>query len=507
MITSGFFNSVVSADGKGDRLYTAEQMSAIFDGLINDGIFASIGDTLVVNATTELNTVSVGTGKCWFNHTWTLNNAAFLLECPTAKDMSTSQERIDAIVVEVDATDAVRNNSIICIKGTASTSPVKPSLIKSERKNQHALCYIRRKAGNDIISQANIENVVGTDETPFVTGIVQVTSLDKLLGQWTDQLDQYMAAGESKIDNFIDTEKNDFNTWYADMKQLMGDVTVELNDWTVAEKNKIITWFDDIKGQLSADPALNLQMQIDADEVERILMDGLPDGTKTFSEDGMVIVSEDTKGRVLTKTFTDNFLTITSVLKSEISKNYLPYPYAAFNGATTVTKDGVTFTNNGDGTVTANGTATGIIWFILPGIDFTLPKALYSLSGCPVGGSKETYYFGASLYNGNTIVTDSTANDVGYGATLDTTDKTYTSARVFISIQAGTTVNNVKFNPKVMAKGAELGKMIKKISANGKTIETTLKNYSDTIPNLVEIERGLDTIIATENTYIGGDNT
>lgn len=495
-VTCGFFNSKI-VDNKSDRLYNAEQMSAIFDGLINDGVFASIGDNLVVTAGSG-NTVNVGTGKCWFDHTWTLNDAPLPIDCGAPDN---NMPRIDAIVVEVDSVDK-RDNFIKVVKGTPSQyNTTKPTL----SSNQHTLCYITRNPGAAAISQANIENVVGTDETPFVTGIVQVTSLDKLLGQWQQELDDFIDAGEMKLDNFITGEETDFNTWYAEMKQLMADFAVELNNWTVAEKNTIINWFNDIKGQLSADPALNLQMQIDADEVERLLMEGLPDGTKTFSEDGTVIVSEDTKGRILTKTFTDNFLTITSVLKSNVSKNYLSYPYVAFNGAETTTRYGVTFTDNGDGTVTANGTATAIIWFILPGNDFTLPKASYSLSGCPVGGSEETYYFGASLYNDNTIVAGSTANDVGYGATLDTTDKTYTSARVFICVQTGATVNNVTFNPKVMAPGAELGKMVKKISSDGKTIETTLSNYSDTIPNLVEIERGLDTIIATENTYIALD--
>lgn len=504
MITSGFFNSVVSADGKGDRLYTAEQMSAIFDGLINDGVFASIGDTLVVSATTESNIVSVGTGKCWFNHTWTLNSTPLLIECPSAKDMSASQERIDAIVVEVNASDAVRNNTITYVKGTANTSPTKPDLTTSERINQHALCYIRRKAGVDTITQADIENVVGTDETPFVTGIVQVTSLDKLLGQWQQELDDFIAAGGVKLDNFITAEENDYTKWWSDMQVLMKNVADELTTWTAAEKSKIMSWFNEVKGQLGEDPAFNLQNQIDADEVERILMNGLPDGTKTISEDGTVIKTIDSNGRALVKTFTNNFLTITSVLTDREIKEYLPYPYVAFNGTTTATRYGVTFTDNGDGTVTANGTATGVIWFILPGNDFTLPQDTYVLSGCPVGGSEETYYFGASLYNNDTIVSGSAANDIGAGATLDTTDKTYTSVRIFICIKTGTTVTNLRFNPKVMTYGSELGRLVKKISADGKTIETTLTNNSEVIPNLVEIERAVDAIIANENTYISG---
>lgn len=494
-VTCGFFNSVVK-DGKSDRLYNAEQMSAIFDGLINDGVFASIGDNLVVTASSG-NTVSVGTGKCWFNHTWTLNDAPLLIDCGTPDNNMT---RIDAIIVEVDSIDK-RDNFIKIKKGTASQyNPTKPSL----STYQHALCYITRKPAATAITQADIENAVGTSETPFVTGIVQVTSLDKLLGQWRQELDDFIAAGENKLDDFIDAEEADYDAWYADMQKHMQDIITEVNTWTAGEKSTILKWFNDVKGQLGEDPAFNLQNQINADEVERILMNGLPDGTKTISDDGTVIKTIDSQGRTLVKTFTNNFLTITSVLTDREIKDYLSYPYVAFNGAKTATRYGVTFTDNGDGTVTANGTATGIIWFILPGNDFTLPQDTYILSGCPVGGSAETYYFGASLYNDTTIVANSTVNDTGYGVTLDTTDKTYTSVRVFICIQTGTTVNNLIFDPKVRTSGSELGRLVKTISADGKTIETTLTNNSEVIPNLAEIEKAVDAIIANENSYIEG---
>ena len=499
-VSCGFFNSVV-AEGEPDRLYNAEQMSSIFDGLVNDGVFASIGDTLVVTASSG-NVVQVGTGKCWFNHTWTLNDAPLLIDCG---DADTNMTRIDAIVVEVNNNDDTRDNFIKVIHGTASTyNPTKPILAKGERLNQHALCYITRKAGSTGITQSNIENAVGTDETPFVTGIVQVTSLDTLLGQWTDQLNRYIAAGKVKIDNFIAGEETEYESWYAEMKQLMADVAVELNVWTTTEKNTIMTWFDNIKGQLSEDQAVNLQGQINADEVERILMDGFPDGTKTFSEDGTVIKSVDSQGRVLTKTFTDNFLTITSVLKDREDAEYLAYPYSGVGRGKTVTQSGITFTDNGDRTISINGTATSDLYFIISESTFTLEPYAYSLSGCPAGGSVETYYFGADLYNGDTYVGNSTEKDVGYGATLDLADKTYTKVNAFISIKSGVTVSNVTFNPSIMAVGSELGRLVKKFSEDGKTITSTITNNYDVIPNLAEIENAVDAIIANEDSYIGG---
>ena len=75
---------------------------------------------------------------------------------------------------------------------------------------------------------------------------------------------------------------------------------------------------------------------------------------------------------------------------------------------------------------------------------------------------------------------------------------------IFILIKSGVTVDNIIFNPSVNITGSVLGTLVKKISADGKNIETTLTNNSDTVPNLVEIERAVDAIIANENSYIEG---
>ena len=41
-VTYGFYNSLNK-----DRVYNAEQMSSIFNGIITDGVFASIGGSLM----------------------------------------------------------------------------------------------------------------------------------------------------------------------------------------------------------------------------------------------------------------------------------------------------------------------------------------------------------------------------------------------------------------------------------------------------------------------------
>lgn len=52
----------------------------------------------------------------------------------------------------------------------------------------------------------------------------------------------------------------------------------------------------------------------DDDEIDRILTAGLTDGYKHFSDDGTIISTTDSEGRVLTKTFSDDFKTCTTVL-------------------------------------------------------------------------------------------------------------------------------------------------------------------------------------------------
>ena len=60
-VTSGFFNAL-----NNDRKYNAEQISAIFDGLIHDGVFDSIGEIFGTVPGDGLQ-VLVKTGKAWFH--------------------------------------------------------------------------------------------------------------------------------------------------------------------------------------------------------------------------------------------------------------------------------------------------------------------------------------------------------------------------------------------------------------------------------------------------------
>lgn len=201
-VTYGFYDSL-----NHDRLYNAQQMSAIFDGIINDGVFMSVGNQFHTVAGTGMQVI-VKSGRAWFDSTWTLNDAEYPLSIDAADVLLT---RIDAIVLEVNSEVATRANTIKVVKGTPASTPAKPTLTNTATIHQHALAYVTVAKNTTAITNSMIEIVVGKTETPYVTAILQTTDITDLYNQWEDYFQ---------------------------------------------------TWFDTVRGTLDGDVALNLQNQI-----------------------------------------------------------------------------------------------------------------------------------------------------------------------------------------------------------------------------------------------------
>ena len=116
-------------------------------------------------------------------------------------------------------------------------------------------------------------------------------------------------------------------------------------------------------------------------------------------------------------------------------KNLIPYPYAKG----TDTLNGVTFTVNNDGTITADGTAIENAIFVFHNFDFSLSAGTYTVSGLENGGAKtyclqisrDNYAENWNLYNGNIQIN------------LENTS----SMLLQFVIYKGTTVNNVVLKP------------------------------------------------------------
>ena len=248
-VTSGFYNSI-----NGDRTYNAEQMSAIFDGIINDGVLANIGKVFQVRVSvSERGIVSVGTGRAWFNSTWIYNDSPGFIQLA---DSDSLLDRIDAVVIEVDHSESVRAANIKRVTGTAASNPTKPAMTNTDEVHQYPLAYIHRTAGTNAISDSDITNAVGTSECPYVTGILQVQSIDNIVAQWQAQWNEWFSnvktTGEGDLSSFISQAQNEFNTWFNQIKGTLGDdAATNLAAQIVEIQNRIDNLSFDCDAELS----------------------------------------------------------------------------------------------------------------------------------------------------------------------------------------------------------------------------------------------------------------
>lgn len=218
----GFYNSL-----NGDRKYDSEDLSRMFDGIIYDGVIGAVGDTFAVKAGTG-NTVNVSSGRAWFNHTWTYNDAPMPISCGSAAVLL---DRYDAIVLEVNAASDVRKNSIKVVTGTEASIPVKPTMENTEFVHQYPLAYILRKAGSSSISQSQIENAVGTEACPICTGVLKSLNVEQMVAQWEAQFDEWFQSAKDTLSgdvagNLLNKIEN-----AEDKIPYMYTATLSVNNW------------------------------------------------------------------------------------------------------------------------------------------------------------------------------------------------------------------------------------------------------------------------------------
>lgn len=218
----GFYNSL-----NGDRKYDSEDLSRMFDGIIYDGVIGAVGDTFAVKAGTG-NTVNVSSGRAWFNHTWTYNDAPMPISCGSAAVLL---DRYDAIVLEVNAASDVRKNSIKVVTGTEASNPAKPAMENTEFVHQYPLAYILRKAGSSSISQSNIENAVGTEACPICTGVLKSLNVEQMMAQWEAQFDEWFQSAKDALSGDVAGNLLNKIEKAEDKIPYMYTATLSVNNW------------------------------------------------------------------------------------------------------------------------------------------------------------------------------------------------------------------------------------------------------------------------------------
>lgn len=349
---SGFFNSVDH-----DRLYDATDISRLFDGLIRDGIFASIGDCLVVKQSNQMN-VTVGTGRAWFNHTWSYNDALYPVTIPPSEIL---MDRIDAVVLEINSVESVRANSIKLIKGTPSSTPAKPVLTNAKEIHQYPLAYVTVGKEVTSIRQADIENCVGTSVCPFVTGILEVISIEQLIPQWKDILNRFIEENTANFNTWMNGEKQDYQAWLTAAKK-------EITDWQATSKSDYQKWYDSIKNgydqwfaTIKAAYDVNWSTFQQWEKESQTEFDKWFENMKNKLEGDLgakLTLEAEKLGKekvsLIESTKTDLKGTVEApLMMGNATRNLLPYPYVKASGSVS---HGVTMTYTKEGTVSFKGT-------------------------------------------------------------------------------------------------------------------------------------------------------
>ncbi len=220
---SGFFNSV-----NGDRKYTADEISEVFEGLIGNGVFESVGDCLAVRPHDGM-TIAVGTGRGWFNRRWVKNDTEPLYLELNASDVTLN--RYAAICIRVDDTTAVRSADIYVKYSDLASNPDKPDMVRTDEVNEYCLAYIYIKAGATAITVRDITDTrMDARLCGWVTGLVEQVDTTTLWLQWEAEFHDWFNALVEYLDENTETKL------VADMQALQNRVakyalTIKTTDW------------------------------------------------------------------------------------------------------------------------------------------------------------------------------------------------------------------------------------------------------------------------------------
>lgn len=220
--TSGFFNSIDN-----DRLYNADQMSEIFDGLITQGVYESIGKKLAVQPNSGM-TIQINTGRGWFGSRWVKNDSEYLL---TLEDSDVLLNRYAAICIRADLADSARTAEPYIKYSDFATSPVKPAMERTEFVKEYCLAYVLIKGGATEITAADITDTrPNTSLCGWVTGLIKQVDSDTLWSQWQAQFEDFMAKQDESVadkdqafSDFMALKQSEFTTWFNSLQGVLSE--------------------------------------------------------------------------------------------------------------------------------------------------------------------------------------------------------------------------------------------------------------------------------------------
>lgn len=241
--TYGFFNSV-----NGDRLYNAYQMSSIFEGLISNGVYESVGNKLAVRPNSGM-TIQISTGRGWFNKHWVNNDSDIML---TLEGSDVILNRYCAVCIRVDDTDSGRKAEPYLKYSDFATTPVKPSMTRTETINEYCLAYVYIKAGATAITAADIIDTRSNQSLcGWVHGLIDQLDSNTLF-------EQYTAIFNEWFNGLQDVISGDVETTLVDAMPKSVTVTLNASSWSSNAQSVTVSGMNDTKGVIVQSNGANI---------------------------------------------------------------------------------------------------------------------------------------------------------------------------------------------------------------------------------------------------------
>ena len=235
----GYFDSEVTGfdDATGlpifDRAQDSDFMAAMFASIWGNGVYPNPSDNLqVMERDDDFFGVKVMPGRCWIQGRFGKEPEPVNFEFSAA---STSADRIDSIVVELDKQN--REITIKKVEGTAAGTPVPPDLVRTSDIYQICLaqCKVRKNATK--VNQSDITDTrMNTALCGYVTGVITQVDTTTIFNQYLAWLEESREAWG----DWSEAEKEKWYAWWADQHDTSGYVTA----------NNIYTYFTPIVQQI-----------------------------------------------------------------------------------------------------------------------------------------------------------------------------------------------------------------------------------------------------------------
>lgn len=262
MFSFGFYNSK-----DGDRKYNASHFGKIFDGVIQDGVFGTVGNifSVVPKATPDLSVI-INPGKAWLMHTWNILDAKATL---TFNSVNAGYKRTDIICIQVnnnyeESGFTGRTNEIVKIEGSPvaiSGAQSLPALTQiwntgntDRRIWQYPIAYVT-------IYGSNVDG--GTEATTFTANAITANCI------------------ESRINVEGETDANKYITWVplvtgatlnANLEDFLPNYQEMFENMLNYDMGLFNNWFDDLKNTVIIDPSAQAALaQLDEKIDDKIL--------------------------------------------------------------------------------------------------------------------------------------------------------------------------------------------------------------------------------------------